>query len=81
MSGFQEVFNIDTINDDYDLSDLVAVIRDKFKDKLNHYIPESSIMSSPECCLFAIYRLLENDLKDKKYISYEEIATLDNSNG
>lgn len=77
MSEFEDVFGINPISDDYDLSDLVAVIRDKFSDKLNHYIPESSIVSSPDCCLFAIYRLLENDLVDKNYISFDERSYYD----
>ena len=73
MSEFEDVFGIDTINDEYSLDDLIAKIRDRFGDKINHYIPESSLASSPECVLFAIYKLLENDLIDKEYISFEEI--------
>ena len=70
MSPFEEVFG--ESSHDSELSSLVATIRDKFDDKINHYIPDSSMMSSPECVLYAVYKLLENDLKEKEYLSYEE---------
>lgn len=70
MSPFEEVFGKGS--HDSELSSLVATIRDDFDDKINHYIPDSSMMSSPECILYAVYKLLENDLKEKEYLSYEE---------
>ena len=70
MSPFEEVFGKGS--HDSELSSLVATIRDKFDDKINHYIPEGSMMSSPECVLYSVYKLLENDLKEKEYLSYEE---------
>ena len=70
MSPFEEVFGRGS--HDSELSNLVATIRDKFDDKINYYIPDSSMMSSPECVLYAVYKLLENDLKEKEYLSYEE---------
>ena len=70
MSPFEEVFGKGS--HDSELSSLVATIRDKFDDKINHYIPDSSMMSSPDCILYAVYKLLENDLKEKEYLSYEE---------
>ena len=70
MSPFEEVFGEGS--HDSELSSLVATIRDKFDDKINHYIPDSSMMSSPAWVLYAVYKLLENDLKEKEYLSYEE---------
>ena len=70
MSPFEEVFGKDSQSND--LGSLIATIRDDFNDKINHYIPLNSMMSSPECVLYAVYKLLENDLKEKEYLSYEE---------
>ena len=70
MSPFEEVFGKSSHNSE--VSSLIATIRDKFDDKINHYIPDSSMMSSPACVLYAVYKLLENDLKEKEYLSYEE---------
>ena len=73
MSPFEEVFGINTNIGDKndDLSSLIATIRDKFSKEINHYIPYPSMGSSPSCVLFAVYKLLENDLKEKDYISFE----------
>ena len=46
---------------DDDLPAYIAIIRDNFEKEINHYIPESSMGSSPSCVLYAIYKLLEND--------------------
>ncbi len=70
LSPFEEVFGEGS--HDMQSNTLIAHIRDKFEDKINHYIPESSLMSSHECVLYAIYKLLENDLKEKEFISYEQ---------
>lgn len=70
LSEFEEVFGEGS--HDMECSTLIAIIRDEFGDKINHYISESSMMSSPECVLYAIFKLLENDLKEKEYLSYEE---------
>ena len=70
LSEFEEVFGEGSR--DMECSALVAIIRDEFEDKINHYIPESSMMSSPECVLYAIFKLLENDLKQREYLGYEE---------
>lgn len=74
MSPFEEVFGEGANTSDENLSDLIAVIRDRFEKPINHYIPESSMASSPGCILYAIFKLLENDLQqNKEFKSYEEI--------
>jgi|GEM_PF-4962398 len=72
MSEFEEVFGENPIGDEIPLDELIVTIRDKFPEMINHYIPVSSMASSPECVLFAIYKLLENDIKNKKFTSYED---------
>jgi hypothetical protein len=67
MSPFEEVFG-----EEEDLENLIATIRDTFDDKINSKIPASSIMSSPKCVLYAIFKLLDEDLEDKEYRSWEE---------
>ena len=73
MSPFEEIFGVGSnMRDDY-LPAYIAIIRDKFDKEINHYIPKSSMVSSPSCVLYAIYKLLENDLQKKEFKSYEEI--------
>lgn len=73
MSPFEEVFGEGSNTNDENLSDLIAVIRDRFEKPINHYISESSMASSAGCILYAVYKLLENDLQNKEFKSYEEI--------
>ena len=73
MSPFEEIFGVGSSIKDDDLLTYIAIIRDKFDKEINHYIPEPSMVSSPSCVLYAIYKLLENDLQKKDFKSYEEI--------
>ena len=73
MSPFEEIFGVGSNMKDDDLPAYIAIIRDNFEKEINHYIPESSMGSSPSCVLYAIYKLLENDLQKKDFKSYEEI--------
>ena len=66
-SEFSKIFG-----ESEDLSSCIATIRDAFPEQVNHYIPMSSMASSPSCVLFAIYKLLQNDLVDKEYTSWED---------
>lgn len=71
MSPFEEVFGYNPIGNEIPLDKLIAITRDKFYDKINSKIPESSMMSSPACVMYALYKLLEEDLESKEYQSWE----------
>ena len=58
MSEFEKVFG-----DTDDLTDMIAILRDDFSDNLLEYIPESSLYSSPECVMYAIYMSLQKQEK------------------
>ena len=69
LSNFEKVFGINSsIDSDDDLSNLIAIIRDKFPDLITSKIPESSAASSPSCVLYAVHELLD-DLNKIKYNS------------
>jgi len=58
MSEFEKVFG-----ETDDLTDMIATIRDDFSDNLLEHIPESSLFSSPECVVYAIYITLQKQEK------------------
>jgi len=55
QSEFTKIFG----KRDADVFDCIAVIRNKFLSEITEKIDYSSAMSSPECVLFAIYKILE----------------------
>ena len=57
LSPMEEIFGEDC--NSKDLSEYVAILRDDYADLMLKYIPEGSIASSPECCLFAVHKLLK----------------------
>lgn len=71
MSPFEEVFGLNPLGNEIPLKDSLATIRDKFTKEINSKIPQSSMMSSPACVMYAIYKLLEEDLEKKEYPSWE----------
>lgn len=72
LSEFEQIFGPNPIGNEIPLDSLIATIRNKFSTQINSYIPVSSMASSPNCVLFAIYKLLENDLKNKEFKSYDD---------
>jgi len=64
FSDFEKVFG-----NNEDLVTMIAQIRDNFTEEIIKYIPESSAGSSPECVLYALYKILEDRLSSQKKIT------------
>jgi len=63
-SEFEKVFGTNE-----ELNSMIAQIRDNFTEEIIKYIPESSAYSSPECVLFALYKILEDRTSSPKEIT------------
>lgn len=70
LSDFEKVFGENA--DKMDLDELIAKIRNDFYREINTQIPESSMMSSAECVLYAIHKLLKDHLTITDLRSWEE---------
>ena len=58
MSEFEKLFGKQ--GEDWETkSDLIAKIRDDFFEQLEQFAPDSSLVSSEECTLYAIYKILK----------------------